>query len=454
MKEEMKVRYALCTMLLSGVALMATAQKSASSYRERLKNKEIYNKVMVAYSDSLANMVSRYESDSTWMERLVNVNPDYYRLFVPVTMYGDVISNSINKSGQEKLTPKDYLIPLANGSMEEDEEVNTSIDRTLLNVYLNNPSAVCYMEQEVMNQRSFRKDAVKNLRRSEQVADLIDTRLQEDQALNSELKLKRPNFWTKSGKAYLQFTQNYISGNWYKGGESNNTMLSGLTIEANYNDKQKVQWDNKLEWKLGFLSSRSDTLHKYKTNNDLLRLTSKLGLQAVKNWYYTLQAEFYTQLFPSYKSNNPDVVSSFLSPAYLKFDIGMDYKRSTKKYTVSAVLAPLSYKMTYVAKDEVNETSFSVDEGKKFKHDLGSNVQVTSTWKIITQVEWESRISYFTTYQKSQAEWENTFNFNLNRYLSTKLFVHARFDDGVAKKEGYNYFQLKELLSFGLSYNW
>ncbi len=449
----MKIRYTLCTVaVLSSVALTATAQKSASSYQQRLKNKEVYNKVMIAYSDSLANMVSRYGTDSTWTERPIDVNPDYYRLFVPVTMYGGVISNSIN--GQEKKLPKDYLIPLTDGSLEEDEEVNASIDRTLLNVYLYNPSAVRYTEQEVMNQRSFKKDAVKNLRRPEQVVDLIDTRPQEDRALDSELRLKKPNFWTKSGKAYLQFTQNYISGNWYKGGESNNTLLSGLTIEANYNDKQKVQWDNKLEWNLGFLSSRSDTLHKYKTNTDLVRLTSKLGLQAVKNWYYTLQAEFYTQLFPSYKSNNPDVISNFLSPAYLKFDIGMDYKRSTKKYTVSAVLAPLSYKMTYVAKDEVNETSFSVDEGKKFKHDLGSNVQVTSSWKIITQVEWESRISYFTTYQKSQAEWENTFNFNLNRYLSTKLFLHARFDDGVSKKEGYNYFQLKELLSFGLSYNW
>ncbi len=450
----MKIRYALCTVLLASVAVGGSAQKSVTNYQQRLKNKEIYNRVMTDYSDSLTVMVNKYQMDSTWMGRIVRVNPDYYRLFVPVTVYGGVISNSINGSGQEKLSTNDYLVPLTDGELEANEELNASIDRTLLNVYLTDPSAVRYMEQEVNSQRTFKKDAVKNLRRDEQVMDLVDTRLQEDQTLDSELRLKKPNFWTKSGKAYLQFTQNYISGNWYKGGESNNTLLSGLTIEANYNDKQKIQWDNKLEWKLGFLSSRSDTLHKYKTNNDLIRLTSKLGLQAAKHWYYTIQAEFYTQLFPSYKSNKSDVISNFLSPAYLKFDIGMDYKRSTKKYTVSAVVAPLSYKMTYVAKEEVDETSFSVDEGEKFKHDLGSNVQVTSTWKIISQVEWESRISYFTTYHKSQAEWENTFNFNLNRYLSTKLFVHARFDDGVTKKEGYNYFQLKELLSFGLTYNW
>lgn len=441
-------------MMLVLIANVAFAQRPASSsHSRRFRDKKVFGKIMTAYSDSLAAVVDKHSHDSTYFR--VSLNPCYFRLFASVTLYNSVISNALSMDNDAEASVMDNLIPISNkGVIDTDEEINSSIDNALMNVYLNEPLFVRYTENQVMGMSTFKKDVVHKLPRRERVIDLLGDSRIVDPSVNTELMIKKPNFWTKSGNAYLQFTQNYISGNWYKGGESNNTLLSGLVLESNYNDRQKVQWDNKLEWKLGFLSSRSDTLHKYKTNTDLIRLTSKLGLRAIKNWYYTVQAEFYTQFFASYKSNDPAVASSLLSPGYLKIDLGMDYKRSSKTFEVSAVIAPLSYKLTYVRDDDVDETKFSVDEGKKFKNDLGSNVQITSSWKIIPQVEWESRISYFTTYEKSQAEWENTFNFNLNRYLTTKLFVHARFDDGVKRKDGYNYFQLMELLSFGLSYNW
>ena len=77
------------------------------------------------------------------------------------------------------------------------------------------------------------------------------------------------------------------------------------------------------------------------------------------------------------------------------------------------------------------------------------------TWKISKDISLRSKVDYFTTYEKVVANWENTFEFKLNRYLSTKLFLHARFDDGVTlKEEDDSYFQFKEMLTFGLAYTW
>ena len=69
------------------------------------------------------------------------------------------------------------------------------------------------------------------------------------------------NFWTHKGNGYVQFTQHYISDNWYKGGESTNALLSGLVLEANFDDRQRIEFENKLEIKLGFVTAPSDTVH-------------------------------------------------------------------------------------------------------------------------------------------------------------------------------------------------
>ena len=59
--------------------------------------------------------------------------------------------------------------------------------------------------------------------------------------------------------------------------------------------------------RLGFQTSKTDEKHKLKTNDDLLRLTTKIGYKATKHWFYTLQVQAYTQFYPSFKANSDEV---------------------------------------------------------------------------------------------------------------------------------------------------
>ncbi len=458
----MKIRFFLGGLLLLLICDIAQAQRLTPRQRY---NRKYFKNVVTAYSDYLEKKTAQYwQPDSTGYiyQPDVEINPIYYRLFTPLTVYRSTIWKAMNGMLTDSLaSPKtnyvsenDKLLPIHSGLIEKDESIIEAMDKALVSTYLSHPTMVRLTEDEIMNHRIFNEQLMPGRPRKQRMTDLINDKGWTDPNVDQHLVIRKPNFWTRTANVSLQFTQNYISSNWYKGGESNNSMLSSLDISLNYNDQQRIQFDNRLEWKLGFVTSRSDSIHKYKPNSDLLRLTSKLGLKAFSSWFYTIQAEFSTQIFSNYNTNSHDVTSSFMAPGYLKLDLGMDYKKNLNNLTFSAVISPLSYKLTYVDNDKVDVTKFGVEEGKKSKNDIGSNLQINSKWTIIPEIVWESRLSYFTTYKRAEAEWENTFNFQLNRYLSTKLFVHARFDDGVEKDEDDDsYFQLSELLSFGLSYN-
>lgn len=268
------------------------------------------------------------------------------------------------------------------------------------------------------------------------------------------LVVRKPNFWTFKTNFALQFTQNYVSDNWYKGGESHNALLASTVLEANYNNQRKLTFDNKLEMKLGFQTSHNDEKHKYKTNSDLIRLTNKLGLRAVKHWYYTVMLQSWTQFYRGYKSNDEKIYSDFMSPFESLLSVGMDYQYNTRnnKFRINATLSPIALKLKYVGRPSL-VTSFGLDEGKHSKWEYGSNVTINYTWDIVKNVKWTGRIYYFTDYSSTQVEWENTFNLSINRYLSARLFLYPRFDDSRKRSEDQSNFEFNELLSLGLNVN-
>ena len=298
------------------------------------------------------------------------------------------------------------------------------------------------------------------------VADPSDRKLElEKKPLDQKLELATDDAetpvkvrnWLHTFNGSIHFSQAYLSDNWYQGGNNNLNILANFVwdINLNQNKYKNLMFDNTIQYKIGLQSAPQDSLRGYSISEDLLQINSKFGYKAFKHWYYSTTLLFKTQLLNNYAANSNDLKASFLTPGELNLGLGMTYNAKSKNgyANFDLSLSPLSYNLKICRENtRVNPTSMGVDEGKKTKHKFGSSVEARFQWKITPQISWNSRLYAFTDYDKVQGDWEHTFNFSINKYLSTQFYMHLRYDNGAAKHEDWKYWQFKEILSFGLTY--
>ncbi len=362
----------------------------------------------------------------------------YYRLFAPVTFYHNVADKAL----------------ALNSDAAGKDAVADEVDATLLNVYLNRPDLVSTTETELKETGTIREDVDQPIENQVTLVDRVEAPVVDmPEDAPDSVVVQKPKFWTYKGDGFLQFMQNYVSNNWYKGGESNYSMVGSLVLEANYDNKNKWKWDNKLEAKLGFLRSRTDSLHKFKANEDLIRLTSKVGLEAAKNWYYTLQLLAYTQFTKGLKANDPAIYSDFCSPLNLNLGLGMDYKvnKLNERLTGTINISPFAINYRYVGRLDLGP-SFGLEAGKHSLFDFGSQLTADLAWKINDNVTWKTRLYAFTSYKRAEIEWENTFELRVSKYITANLFLFPRFDDASMWDSDLGYWEFKEYSSIGFAY--
>ena len=359
-------------------------------------------------------------------------------LFMPATFYHSPVARFLRFTAADELQ----------------STYDETIDRTLMNIYLNRPDLITIDEATLAQIGPAIMPKSTTLKPATDIIDKVAPTPAEPIISPADIVVKKPDFWTFNGDYYLQFLQNYVSNNWYKGGESNYSMVGSVTFQANYNNKQKVKWDNKLELKLGYQTTRGDTIHRYKSSEDLIRYTGKLGLQASKKWYYTLQLIASTQFTHGFKNNDSRIYSDFMSPFNLNMSLGMDYNvdwfKNRLKGTVH--IAPLAGNFRYVRILDLSPR-YGLDSGKHTLVDYGSEFTVDLNWKLSEMIKWRMRLYGYTTYRRAELEWENTIAFQFNKYISTNLFIYPRFDDGTERDGHHGYWQLKEYASIGFAYS-
>lgn len=271
------------------------------------------------------------------------------------------------------------------------------------------------------------------------------------------IEIERRN-WIHDFAGAVQFSQSYLSPNWYQGGKGNLMVLASGIYNVKLNQKfhPNLLFETTVQYKLGMNSAPDDTIHAYNVSEDLFQVNSKFGLKAASRWYYSVNLMFKTQMIRSHKSNSRDLKSAFLSPGELNIGVGMTYNYVNPKKTLTfdASISPLSWNLKTCINNDINETAFGIPAGRNLESNYGSSADCHLKWKLSYNITYTSRLFVFTDYDYLQSDWENTISFDINRFLSTQIYVHLRYDSQTPRMEdtSWHKFQCKELLTFGFSY--
>ncbi len=269
------------------------------------------------------------------------------------------------------------------------------------------------------------------------------------------VELKRIH-WLHKFDGSLQFSQAYISPNWYQGGKSNLNGLMSLFYKLRLNPAFHPNFSFELttQYRVGVNNAPDDEVHNYNITEDLLQINMNTGLKAWKRWSYSANAVLKTQMLNHFRNNSHDLTSAMFAPGDFNLGIGMTYGYSKNKVNFSASINPLSYNLRMCLNHRLPPQWFGIEEGKKTKSQYGSNTELRFSVRMAWNIEYSTRLFAFTNYETAYGDWEHTLNFTINRYLSTRLYCYLRYQSDGKQFEDtkWHKWQLKEILSIGFSY--
>lgn len=442
----------ICLLCLSG---LLSAQGVVHVYQDTLRAEELLEQV--TEDDWLLSLIAEQsrqlaaKEDSLYQARMLTDTTTAFPFHVGFADSLRIAEQVARMSGVHPLAMPLYYVPRAYPSLRDSlpDKVDIYTVRDNARRYLTRNRADLYVglydsiEYETMHE--IHADNLQHLIVPERSL-IKDSQEDWEAQLRAIRDMRTP--WRMEATTLLQITQNFVSKNWYAGGNSNFTILGIAQGSIVYDNKKNVTWENTGEWRMGFSATTGDTLRKINTNDDLFRLYSKLGVKAFGKFSYMLSGEFQTQFFRTWEENTMNLKTGPLTPIRFNLSVGLDYKPVEG---LSIVFAPLTYKMVYTHDTTyVAATAFGVEEGKKLLNDVGSSLRVNWLWKPVREISLDSKLYFYTNYKRVEIDWDITCNFIINRYFSARLSLHPRYDNTVVlPNDEKARLQFKELLSIG-----
>jgi hypothetical protein len=444
----------------------------------------IIDSCRLAYNDSKItswrdSVISAYREDYI-AGYIDSVNTDYRdsesRNFDILAYYNDSVVESVNDSIRLALKyltisaeSDSVLLKIGNLTGRQSEIWTANRQMNPIRVYLKN-------EQQdslgvVLKNRGkgaidvIIDDGVKFVRFSETQARQI--KLQEEEIDRSIKKVEKQapviSPWKMGGDLSLGLTQTALS-NWTKGGENSMTILGIGKYQINY-IKPILKWENSVEIRYGGYYSGSSEFS-YIKNDDRMEFQSRFGYSAFKKWYYSGDFNFLTQMAKGYKikGGTKNLISSYMSPGYLTFSLGLDYKPDEN---LSVFLAPLTSRTTIV-KDtaRIDQTSYGIDSLSTVLWEPGFIIKGKIKRQLHENILYDTRLELFSNYKAPFTQinfnWEQTLTMQVTQYISTQIMAHLLYDhnvdfpvldaQGEPTGDTEKRWQFKELFTIGFKY--
>lgn len=238
--------------------------------------------------------------------------------------------------------------------------------------------------------------------------------------------------WTTGGT----FTVNIGQGsqkNWAAGGDDFSFSLNSyFGLWARYK-KEKISWDNTANFNYGILNTTSQGTRK---NDDRIDATTKFGYGLTKHVSAAFLANFQSQFSKGYKyyeDGKKELLSNLMSPGYLLFSLGIDYKPVDG---LSIFLSPLTSRWVFVMNDSLSaKGSYGVDSGSHVKNEIGAFGSITYNKKFNEKISYSGRLDLFSNYkhhpENIDVMMNNMLSFQLSKILTANVGLDLIYDDDI-----------------------
>lgn len=273
--------------------------------------------------------------------------------------------------------------------------------------------------------------------------------------------------WTKAGNMAFLLSQAAFNAEWTGGGTSNYAINGNLSYDINYR-KGKITWDNKFLADYG-ITKIADQDFTRKTN-DRLEINSIVGRQIKEsNWSYSAFANFRTQFAKGYNfgkdvngNETRTEITNFMSPGYLSFGPGMQWKKGENLRVNIAPASPrfifVSSKFTNVGNDQALIDAFNmaggyfgVEANETSRFEFGAAVNALAQFKLMENISMENILNLYSNYLEDPQNVDIDYTMNLvmavNEWITANFVFQAIYDDNAVKG-----FQIRQGLGVGLTF--